>query len=73
MLVRDPRKRATAAEILQHPWMKEDGVAGDHAIEPEVLKRIKGFAAMNRLKKEALKVRAMQLSLGGVGVILQGW
>ena len=31
-------------------------VAGDNEIVPEVLKRIRGFAAMNRLKKEAVKV-----------------
>lgn len=57
MLVRDPRKRATAAEVLAHEWVKEGGVAGDNVIEPEVLKRLRGFAAMNRLKKEAFKVR----------------
>jgi calcium-dependent protein kinase len=56
MLVRDPRKRATAADILKHEWVREGGVAGDNVIEPEVLKRIRGFAAMNKLKKEALKV-----------------
>ena len=59
MLVRDPLKRATAQEILNHEWLREGGVAGDNVIEPEVLKRIKGFAAMNKLKKEALKVRGV--------------
>lgn len=44
MLVRDPSKRATAAEVLAHEWIKENGVAGDNEIEPEVLKRIRGFA-----------------------------
>lgn len=61
MLVRDPRKRATATEVLAHEWVREGGVAPDTAIEPEVLKRIKGFAAMNKLKKEALKVIALNL------------
>ncbi len=56
MLVRDPRKRATANEVLQHEWVREGGVAGDNVIEPEVLTRMRGFAAMNKLKKEALKV-----------------
>lgn len=58
MLVRDPSKRASASEVLAHDWIRENGVAGDNSIEPEVLKRIRGFAAMNKLKKEALKVRA---------------
>jgi hypothetical protein len=53
---RDPKKRATAAEILAHEWVKADGVASDEPLEPEVLKRMRGFAAMNKLKKEALKV-----------------
>jgi serine/threonine protein kinase len=44
MLVRDPSKRATAAEVLAHDWIKENGVAGDNEIEPEVLKRIRSFA-----------------------------
>lgn len=61
MLVRDPAKRATAAEVLAHDWIRENGVAGDKEIEPEVLTRIRGFAAMNRLKKEALKVIAGNL------------
>jgi calcium-dependent protein kinase len=36
MLVRDPSKRATATDILNHDWVKENGVAGDVEIEPEV-------------------------------------
>ena len=56
MLTRDPLKRATADEVLSHEWVRENGVAGSNVIEPEVLKRLRGFAAMNRLKKEALKV-----------------
>eukprot|EP00775_Hariotina_reticulata_P005659 gene5659-5898_t len=61
MLVRDPSKRASAAEVLADDWIRENGVAGDNLIEPEVLKRIRGFAAMNKLKKEALKVIAGNL------------
>lgn len=36
MLVRDPSTRATAAEVLKHDWIKENGVAADVEIEPEV-------------------------------------
>lgn len=56
MLVRDPKRRATAQQILQHEWMRENGCAADQPIQLEVLSRIKQFSAMNRLKKEALKV-----------------
>lgn len=57
MLVRDPKRRASAIQILQHDWMRENGVASDSPLQLEVLTRIKKFSAMNRLKKEALKVR----------------
>lgn len=56
MLMRDPKKRASAIQILQHDWMRENGVASDSPLQLEVLTRIKKFSAMNRLKKEALKV-----------------
>ncbi len=39
--------------------MRENGVASDKAIELEVLTRIKNFSGMNKLKKEALKVKAL--------------
>ncbi len=66
MLVRDPKRRATAQQILQHEWMRENGCAADQPIQLEVLSRIKQFSAMNRLKKEALKVgiRGVQVETG---------
>lgn len=63
MLTRDPKRRASAQQILQHEWMKENGVATDNQIEIEVLSRIQKFSAMNRLKKEALKVIAINLPM----------
>lgn len=66
MLVRDPAKRATAQDILQHEWMKENGAAQESAIQPEILQRMRKFAGMNRFKKEALKV------CGGVPWLV-GW
>eukprot|EP01023_Acetabularia_acetabulum_P026032 TRINITY_DN2479_c0_g1_i1.p1 TRINITY_DN2479_c0_g1~~TRINITY_DN2479_c0_g1_i1.p1 ORF type:complete len:551 (+),score=120.55 TRINITY_DN2479_c0_g1_i1:148-1800(+) len=61
MLQRDPQKRATADQILQHEWMKENGVARDEPLGDVVVGRLKGFSAMNKLKKEALKVIALNL------------
>jgi calcium-dependent protein kinase len=61
LLVRDPSKRATAAEILSHPWLREGGVATDKPIVPEVLTRLRGFAKMNKLKREALRLVASNL------------
>lgn len=39
-----------------HPWICENGVAPDRALDPAVLSRLKQFSAMNKLKKMALKV-----------------
>ncbi|MEW5299955.1 MAG: hypothetical protein WDW38_002778 [Sanguina aurantia] len=63
MLMRDPKKRASAIQILQHDWMRENGVASDSPLQLEVLTRIKKFSAMNRLKKEALKIIASNLPM----------
>ncbi|PON93955.1 GPCR kinase [Trema orientale] len=62
MLKMDPRKRITAAEALEHPWLKEDGEASDKPIDSAVLIRMKQFRAMNKMKKLALKVIAENLS-----------
>ncbi|XP_057809807.1 calcium-dependent protein kinase 2 [Salvia miltiorrhiza] len=62
MLTHDPKKRITAAQVLEHPWIKEGGEASDKPIDSAVLSRMKQFRAMNKLKKLALKVIAENLS-----------
>ncbi|XP_057472051.1 calcium-dependent protein kinase 1-like [Actinidia eriantha] len=62
MLVRDPRKRLTAHEVLCHPWVQVGGVALDKPLDSAVLSRMKQFSAMNKLKKMALRVIAENLS-----------
>ncbi|WOL08930.1 calcium-dependent protein kinase 10-like [Canna indica] len=62
MLVRDPKKRLTAHEVLCHPWVQIDGVAPDKPLDSAVLTRLKQFSAMNKLKKMALRVIASNLS-----------
>ncbi|KAK4491725.1 hypothetical protein RD792_002497 [Penstemon davidsonii] len=62
MLTQDPKKRITAAEVLEHPWIREGGEASDKPIDSAVLSRMKQFRAMNKLKKLALKVIAENLS-----------
>ncbi|XP_051129430.1 calcium-dependent protein kinase 1-like isoform X2 [Andrographis paniculata] len=62
MLQADPKDRLTAAEVLNHPWMREDGDASDKPLDIAVLSRMKQFRAMNKLKKVALKVIAENLS-----------
>ncbi|GLT88409.1 hypothetical protein SLE2022_064360 [Rubroshorea leprosula] len=62
MLVRDPRKRISAHEVLCHPWIQVDGIAPDKTLDSIVLSRLKQFSAMNKLKKMALRVIAQRLS-----------
>uniref|UniRef100_A0A6N2MTS4 non-specific serine/threonine protein kinase n=1 Tax=Salix viminalis TaxID=40686 RepID=A0A6N2MTS4_SALVM len=62
MLVRDPKKRLTAHEVLCHPWVRDDGVAPDKPLDPAVLSRLKQFSAMNKIKKLALRIIAENLS-----------
>ncbi|KAJ1389565.1 Serine/threonine-protein kinase, active site [Sesbania bispinosa] len=62
MLIQDPKKRITATQVLEHPWLKEGGNAPDKPIDSAVLSRMKQFRAMNKLKKLALKVIAENLS-----------
>ncbi|XP_010263084.1 PREDICTED: calcium-dependent protein kinase 1-like [Nelumbo nucifera] len=62
MLVRDPKRRLTAHEVLCHPWVQVDGVAPDKPLDSAVLSRLKQFSAMNKLKKMALRVIAESLS-----------
>ncbi|GJM89876.1 hypothetical protein PR202_ga06101 [Eleusine coracana subsp. coracana] len=62
MLRQDPKERLTAAEILRHPWIREDGEAPDKPLDIAVIGRMKQFRAMNKLKKVALKVVAENLS-----------
>ncbi|GMY28175.1 calcium-dependent protein kinase 29 isoform X2 [Fagus crenata] len=62
MLTVNPKKRITAADALEHPWLKEDGDVSDRPISSAVLIRMKQFRAMNKMKKLALRVIAENLS-----------
>lgn len=62
MLVRDPKKRLKAHEVLRHPWVRVDGIAPDKPLDSAVLSRLKQFSAMNKLKKIAIRVIAESLS-----------
>ncbi|TMW87111.1 hypothetical protein EJD97_020407 [Solanum chilense] len=62
MLIRDPKKRLTAHEVLCHPWVQIDGVAPDKPLDSAIFTRLTQFSAMNKLKKMAIRVIAERLS-----------
>ncbi|ONM37119.1 Calcium-dependent protein kinase 17 [Zea mays] len=62
MLTSDPKKRISAYDVLNHPWIKEDGEAPDTPLDNAVMNRLKQFKAMNQFKKAALRVIAGCLS-----------
>ncbi|KAL7151938.1 hypothetical protein ABFS83_04G065100 [Erythranthe nasuta] len=62
MLNSDPKQRLSAFQVLNHPWIKEDGEAPDTPLDNAVLNRLKQFRAMNQFKKVALRVIAGCLS-----------
>ncbi|XP_073052487.1 calcium-dependent protein kinase 26-like [Primulina eburnea] len=62
MLIRDPRSRITAHQVLCHPWVQIDGVAPDKPLDSAVLTRLTQFSAMDKFKKMALRVIAESLS-----------
>jgi calcium-dependent protein kinase len=74
MLTRDPRARATAAAILQHPWLQEHGVATDAPLDDAIVARLSTFAAMSRAKQEFRMVVARALpadEIAGLRAIFQ--
>ena len=57
----DPTKRATIKDVLRDDWLKENGCATDTPLDESVVTKIKTFANMNRLKKEAFRVPCLPL------------
>ncbi|GAB2267006.1 Calcium-dependent protein kinase 14 [Dionaea muscipula] len=62
MLDPDPRRRLTAEEVLDHPWLQNIQKAPNVSLGEAVRARLKQFSIMNKLKKRALRVMAENLS-----------
>lgn len=62
LLTRDPAKRLTASETLQHKWLKEQQSLSNEPLDSVVVSRIQKFAANSRFKKAAIGVMANCLS-----------
>ncbi|KAF9623846.1 hypothetical protein IFM89_005431 [Coptis chinensis] len=69
MLEPDPRKRLSAQQVLEHPWLQNAKKASNVPLGDIVRTRLKQFSAMNRFKKKAMRVIAEHLSVEEVEVI----
>ncbi|KAH9611894.1 hypothetical protein KSS87_002619 [Heliosperma pusillum] len=69
MLEPDPKKRLTAQQVLDHPWIQNAKKASNVPLGDIVRSRLKQFAGMNRFKKKALRVIAEHLSVEEVEII----
>eukprot|EP00268_Persea_americana_P015292 TRINITY_DN1698_c0_g2_i4.p1 TRINITY_DN1698_c0_g2~~TRINITY_DN1698_c0_g2_i4.p1 ORF type:complete len:531 (+),score=93.01 TRINITY_DN1698_c0_g2_i4:954-2546(+) len=69
MLDPDPKRRLTAQEVLDHPWVQNAKKAPDVPLGETVKARLKQFSVMNKFKKKALRVVAEHLSVEEVAGI----
>ncbi|KAK8710711.1 hypothetical protein V6N13_146024 [Hibiscus sabdariffa] len=69
MLELDPKKRLTAQQVLEHPWLQNTKKASNVPLGDIVRTRLKQFSVMNKFKKKALRVIAEHLSVEEVEVI----
>ena len=62
VMVQNPKHRATATQILQHEWMRENGTASERPLNNVILQRMRVFANHNLFKKKALQVIASTMN-----------
>ncbi|KEH41584.1 calmodulin-domain kinase CDPK protein [Medicago truncatula] len=73
MLDPDPKRRLTAQEVLDHPWLQNAKTAPNVSLGETVRARLMQFSVMNKLKKTALRIIADHLSVEEVAGIKEGF
>ncbi|XP_058738253.1 calcium-dependent protein kinase 32-like [Vicia villosa] len=73
MLNPDPKRRLTAQEVLDHPWLVHAKKASNVSLGETVRARLKQFSVMNKLKKRALRVIAEHLSVEEAAGLKEGF
>ncbi|KAK7392872.1 hypothetical protein VNO78_21322 [Psophocarpus tetragonolobus] len=73
MLDPDPKRRLTAQEVLDHPWLQNAKKAPNVSLGETVKSRLMQFSVMNKLKKRALRVIAEHLSSEEAAGIKEGF
>lgn len=56
MLERNPEKRLTAKQCLDHPWLMKNGDTTLHQIDMKILKKLKNYKKQPRFKQEILGI-----------------
>ncbi|BAT96371.1 calcium-dependent protein kinase 32-like isoform X1 [Vigna umbellata] len=73
MLDPDPKRRLTAQEVLDHPWLQNAKKAPNVSLGETVRSKLMQFSVMNKLKKRALRVIAEHLSSEEAAGIKEGF
>ncbi|OVA03272.1 Protein kinase domain [Macleaya cordata] len=73
MLDPDPKKRLSAHEVLDHPWLQNAHKAPNVSLGETVKSRLKQFSMLNKFKKRALRVVAEHLSVEEVADIKEAF
>ncbi|PIA53635.1 hypothetical protein AQUCO_00900303v1 [Aquilegia coerulea] len=73
MLDPDPKRRLSAQEVLDHPWLQHANKAPNVSLGETVKSRLKQFSMMNKFKKRALRVVAEHLSVEEVADIKESF
>lgn len=55
LLVKDPAKRASAIEALDHRWLLPEGTATAQPFDTTIVQRLQNFGTFSRVKKVALR------------------
>jgi len=61
LLEKDPKKRITMTEALDHPWITNLNKHEHHEIDRSVLTRLAEYKETDRFKKEALGIMAKMM------------
>ena len=65
LLTRDQKKRPTAVQALQHPWVREGGAESaseESEISSDVVRRLQMYGTFGALKKAALRKLASKIA-----------
>lgn len=73
MLDPDPKRRLTAQQVIEHPWLQNAKKAPNVNLGETVRARLQQFSVMNKLKKRALRVIAEHLSVEEVAGLKEGF